>query len=99
MTPRTAFVPAASWTHTLDSEQKQEHDFSNMLSELGYAVRRDDKMMLKFCEGELKRMFRERKPSTSTRRRQSDPSARNSKPSVSHDIQAVSHEIHLNPDL
>jgi len=30
----------------LDSEQKQEHDFSNMLSELGYAVLRQDLMMM-----------------------------------------------------
>jgi hypothetical protein len=72
MTPRTAFVPAVSWTYKLDSDLKQKHDFSNLLSELGYAVRRDDEVMMKFCESELQRMFREKKPTTK-RRRQSNP--------------------------
>jgi hypothetical protein len=67
MTPRT-FAPAASWTHKLESEQKQEHDFSNVLSEFGYAVLRQDLMMMKFCECELKRMFREKKPTKRRRR-------------------------------
>jgi hypothetical protein len=38
VTPRT-IAPAASWTYKLDSDQKQEHDFSNLISELSYAVR------------------------------------------------------------
>ena len=27
----TVFCPAASWTYTLDSEDKQKHDFSNVV--------------------------------------------------------------------
>jgi hypothetical protein len=34
------FTPAASWTHKLDSEDKREHDFNNLLQELRYAVQR-----------------------------------------------------------
>jgi len=50
MTPRAASAPVASWTRKLDSEEKQEHDFSNLFSELGYAVRRQDGMMMRYCE-------------------------------------------------
>jgi hypothetical protein len=68
VTPRTPFLHAGSWTHKLASDQKQEHDFSNLISELGYAVRREDMRMMKFCEFELKRMFREKKPAARRRR-------------------------------
>jgi hypothetical protein len=68
MTPRTAFAPAASWTHKLDSVEKQEHDFSNLLSELGYAVRRNDRAMMNYCEYELKRMFRDKKATVKRRK-------------------------------
>ena len=70
MTPRTTFVPAASWTHKLDSEAKEEHDFSNLIQEFAYAVQRQDRTMMAHCEGELKRMFQERR-ATTRRRRQS----------------------------
>jgi len=58
MTSTNTFSPAASWTYKLDSEQAQEHDFSNLLEEFGYAVHRQDRMLMEYCEGELKRMFR-----------------------------------------
>ena len=60
MTPRTAFSPAASWTHKLDSERLQEHDFTNLLQEFKYAVERQDRMMMEYCECELGRMYREK---------------------------------------
>ena len=52
---------AASWTHKLDSEKKQEHDFSNLILECRYAIQRQDQMMTEFCENELSRMYRERR--------------------------------------
>jgi len=61
MTPRTAFLPAASWTYKLDSEDRQMHDFSNLLLEFRYAVERQDRMMMEYCERELGRMYRETK--------------------------------------
>jgi len=62
MAPRTAFFLSKSWTHKLDSERHEEHDFCNLLSEFRYAVQREDRMMMEFCERELWRMFRERRP-------------------------------------
>ncbi len=62
MTPRTTFSSAASWTHKLDSDKQQEHDFCNLLQELGYAVRREDGKMMEYCECELRRMYRDRRP-------------------------------------
>jgi hypothetical protein len=52
---KTAFYPAASWTHKLDSEKQQEHDFSNLLQEFGYALRRQDGKMIEYFECELRR--------------------------------------------
>jgi hypothetical protein len=60
-TSKAAF-PAASWAHKLNSEEKQEHEYSNLLQEFAYAVERQDGMMMKYCASELKRMFRERRP-------------------------------------
>jgi hypothetical protein len=57
-----ATFPAASWTHKLNSEEKEEHEYSNLLQEFAYAVQRQDGMMMKYCVCELKRMFRERRP-------------------------------------
>lgn len=57
-----ATFPAPSWTHRLNSEEKQEHEYSNLLQEFAYAVQRQDGMMMKYCVCELKRMFRERRP-------------------------------------
>lgn len=59
-----AFSPSASWTYKLDSEQLEDHDFSNLLQEFAYAVQRQDRRMMEYCECELKRMFRERKAAT-----------------------------------
>jgi hypothetical protein len=56
----TVFCPAASWTHTLESEDKQKHDFSNLVLEFRYAVVREDRMLMDYCEGELWRMYREK---------------------------------------
>jgi len=56
--PPSTFSPAASWTYKTESEQAQEHDFSNLLAEFAYAVQRQDRMMINYCESELKRMFR-----------------------------------------
>ena len=62
MTSAKAIFPAAIWTHKLNSEEKQEHEFSNLLQEFVYAMQRQDGMVMKYCECELKRMFRERRP-------------------------------------
>jgi len=69
MTPRTTFEPAASWPHKADSEEEQEQDFSNLLQQFGYAVQRQDGIMTKYCECELKRMFREKETTTTRRMR------------------------------
>jgi hypothetical protein len=55
------FTPAASWTHKLDSEDKQEHDFNNLLQELRYAVQRRDSILIEYFERELRRMYRARR--------------------------------------
>jgi hypothetical protein len=52
--------PAASWTHRQDSEEKQDHDFCNLLHEFEHAVQQEDGMMTSYCTGALKRLFRER---------------------------------------
>jgi hypothetical protein len=46
----TAFIPAASWTHNLESDKKQEHDFSNLLPEFRYAVLREHRTLTDYCE-------------------------------------------------
>ena len=56
----TVFCPAASWTYTLHSEDKQKHDFSNLVLEFRYAVERQDRMLMEYCECELWRMYREK---------------------------------------
>lgn len=66
-TPITAFGPAASWTHKVDSEEKRKHDFSNLLLEFRYAVERADQMMMEYCDGELERMYREKGQRTGAR--------------------------------
>jgi hypothetical protein len=58
MTSTRAVSPAAGWTHKLDLEGKQEHEFSNLLQEFLYAVQRQDGMLMEYCACELKRMFR-----------------------------------------
>jgi hypothetical protein len=68
MTPRTHFAPAASWTQKLDTVEKEEHDFSNLLAELGYAIRRNDMRMMSYCEHELRRMFRDKRRAVKGRR-------------------------------
>ena len=60
MTPKMAFSPAASWTQRLDPKERQKHDFSNLLLEFKYAVNRQDRMMMEYCECELQRMYREK---------------------------------------
>ena len=62
MTLMTTVCPTASWTHKLDSEKRQEHDFSNLLQEFGYALRREDEKMIEHLESELRRMYRDRRP-------------------------------------
>jgi len=62
MTPNAAFSTAASWTHKLTSEMQQEHDFSNLLQEFGYALRRQDGKLIEHIEYELRRMYRDRRP-------------------------------------
>jgi len=62
MTSTKTISPAARWTHKLNSEEKQEHEYSNLLQEFAYAVQRQDGMMMKYCACEWKRMFRERRP-------------------------------------
>jgi hypothetical protein len=57
-----AFFTTASWTHKLDSEAKQEHDFNNLLLEFRYAIQRQDAMFVEYCERELGRMYRARRP-------------------------------------
>ena len=61
MIARMAFVPVSSWTHKLDSEKHEEHDFCNLLSEFRYAVQRQDRMMMEYCEHELWRMYSDRR--------------------------------------
>ena len=55
------FSISTSWTHKLDSERLEEHDFNNLIQEFRYAVERQDRMMMVYCEGELKRMYQERR--------------------------------------
>jgi hypothetical protein len=62
MTSAKAIFPAASWTHNLNSEEKLEHEFANLLQEFAYAVQRQDGTTMKYCACELKRVFRERRP-------------------------------------
>lgn len=56
-----ALCTAVSWTHKLDSENKQEHDFNNLLLEFRYAIERQDAMFAEYCERELGRMYRARR--------------------------------------
>jgi len=58
----TAFTPAVSWTHKLDSDKHQEHDFHNLVLEHRFAVERQDRRLIDYCECELGRMYRARKP-------------------------------------
>jgi len=53
---------AASWTHKLNSEDKRDHDFNNLLLEFRYAVQRQDSTFAEYCERELRRMYRARRP-------------------------------------
>jgi len=73
MTSTRAVSPAAGWTHKLDPEEKQEHEFSNLLQEFLYAVQRQDGMMTEYCACELKRMFRQRRPQKKDLRLGSNP--------------------------
>ena len=59
----------------LSFEQKQEHDFCKLLKELGDAVQQHDAMMANYYTGELKRLFRER-AATPTSRPQSNTLAK-----------------------
>jgi hypothetical protein len=54
----TTFSPAASWTHRPDAQAVREHDFSNLLQDLRYAVEQQDRSMIDYCECELKLMYR-----------------------------------------
>jgi hypothetical protein len=67
MTTKTACFPAASWTHHLDSERHKEHDFANLLLEFRYAIERKEPMLMRYCESELDRMYRERRPARGQR--------------------------------
>ena len=62
MAENTTFFTAASWTHKLNSERHEEHDFANLLLEFRYAVERQEQMMMDYCELELGRLYRERRP-------------------------------------
>lgn len=59
---RVFFTAAKSWTHRLDSEAKHEHDFNNLLLEFRYAMQRQDSTFAEYCERELGRMYRARRP-------------------------------------
>ena len=69
MAPAPVFVPATSWTYQRDCEEKQKHDFSNLLQEFGYAVERQDGAMMRYCSCELERMFLEWRATAGRRRR------------------------------
>jgi len=56
------FFATASWTHKLESEDKEEHDFNNLLLEFRYAVERQDCTFAECGERELRRMYRARRP-------------------------------------
>jgi hypothetical protein len=56
------FVTARSWTHRRESEGKEEHDFNNLLLEFRFAVQRQDSVFVDYCERELERMYRARRP-------------------------------------
>jgi hypothetical protein len=56
------FFTAASWTHKLDSEDREEHDFNNLLLEFRYAVQRQDSTFVEYGERELRHMYRARRP-------------------------------------
>ena len=73
MTSTRAVSPAAGWTHKLDPEEKQDHEFSNLLQEFLYAVQRHDGMLMEYCACELKRMFRARRPQKKGQRQSSSP--------------------------
>jgi len=73
MTLTRTVSPAAGWTRRLDSEERQEHEFSNLLQEFLYAVQRQDGMMVEYCARELKRMFRARRPRNKGHRQSSNP--------------------------
>ncbi len=61
MTARKVTTPVASLVPRWDHEQQQEHDFCNLLQEFQWAVERQDRMMMEYCDFELKRMFRDRR--------------------------------------
>jgi hypothetical protein len=62
MISRTAFALAANRAYKLDSEKVQEHDFSNLVQEHRVSVERQDRRLIEYCECELGRMYRERRP-------------------------------------
>jgi len=62
MTSRPAFALAANRAYKLDPEKVQEHDFSNLIQEHRIAVERQDRRLIDYCECELGRMYRERRP-------------------------------------
>jgi hypothetical protein len=61
MPPRKDRSPAVTWTNRLDPQRELEHDFGNLLQDLRYGVERQDLTMVKYCESELMRMYRERR--------------------------------------
>jgi hypothetical protein len=54
----------------VESEEKKKHDFSNLVLEFRYAVERADQMMMEYCDGELERMYHERRATTRHQRQQ-----------------------------
>jgi hypothetical protein len=68
MSSKRVFTPATSWTAKLDYEHQQEHDFCNLVQEFFYAVTRQDQRIMEYCEAELKRMYRDRRPKRISRK-------------------------------
>jgi len=63
------FCRAASWTYKRPSEQREEHDFFNLLQDFKYAVIWREQKMIEYCECELNKLFRRRRAAS---RRQAD---------------------------
>lgn len=61
MGPSRAVIPAASCTYTRDSEEWQQHEFSNLLQELVCAAARRDDTLMDYLMCELRRAYREKR--------------------------------------
>jgi hypothetical protein len=77
MRSRKTSVRAVNLEDRCDRQQQEEHDFCNLLREFQWAIERQDRRMMDYCDSALKEMFWKRRQQLEPTKKVFEMAARN----------------------